>query len=250
MNEIILHIPHSGMIFPNLFWNFVCVDKKVIEYFNLVMTDLFTDELYGNNEYKKVVAPYSRVYCDTERFYDSNLEIMAKCGMGYVYTKTNNGKVFINPPAEYKNDILNNYYLPLHRKLDSLVEASLINDKTTILVDCHSFSLHTVMDENRKKNLPDICIGFNKKYFSKKLVEFIKSYFEDYGYTVMFNYPYDGAMVPDKYLSGRADRLYCVMIEINKNNYLTGFNKNGNFLPLQKLINELFNKLKYLELSN
>lgn len=249
MNNIILHIPHSNTAIPKEFWQYTCIDKKTIDNFNMTISDLYTLELYGQNDYEKIIAPYSRIYCDIEKFYQDELEIMSQFGMGYVYTKTNQGLTFTNPSKDYKEHLLKDYYLSLHQQLDQIVSKSLERNKATILLDCHSFSKDIIMIENRKNNLPDICVGFDTKYYSPRLINYIKNFFEEYGYTVVLNYPYESAMIPDKYFNANVRGLYCVMIEINKSIYLQGFEKKANFTTLQTTINLLLQKLKKLDLD-
>ena len=105
------------------------------------------------------------------------------------------------------------------------------------------------MFEDRKENLPEICVGFDELYYSEKLINFIKSYFESLGYSVQFNYPYSGTMIPNKFFETKVDNLYSVMIEINKNIYLTETNKkNSNCEKLRKQIKKLLEYIKNLEI--
>lgn len=247
-NKIILHIPHSSLMLPFGFYKNTLVSKAEINNFNLNIADLYTRELFGKNKYNKVIAKYSRVFCDVEKFADDEKEIMSKFGMGFVYTHTNKGDKFLNPTAEYKKQIYDNYYIKHHNKLDEVV-SKYVKNKTTILIDCHSFSKDIIMFEDRKENLPDICIGFDELYYSEKLINFIKSYFESLGYSVQFNYPYSGTMIPNKFFETKVDNLYSVMIEINKNIYLTGTNKkNSNFSRLRKQIQYLLNQIERVKI--
>ena len=97
MNNIVLHIPHSNLKIPCSFLKNVIIDKEVVENFNHAITDLYTSDLFGKNQYSKVIAKYSRIYCDVEKFADDNKEIMSKFGMGFIYTHTNNGIKFLDP---------------------------------------------------------------------------------------------------------------------------------------------------------
>ena len=54
----------------------------------LPMTDWYTDELFINGIGIPVVAPVSRIICDTERFKDDELEPMAKIGMSVYFFVT------------------------------------------------------------------------------------------------------------------------------------------------------------------
>lgn len=102
MNNIILHIPHSSLKIPNWYYKLVN-DKNIVKSFNTIITDLKTDLLFGKNKFKKVVFPYSRVFCDVEKFADDSKEIMSKFGMGYIYTKTHLGNQFFFLQNNIKN---------------------------------------------------------------------------------------------------------------------------------------------------
>lgn len=250
MNNIILHIPHSSLHLPNDFWENTVCEKSVVDEFNYNITDLYTDELFNNAKYRSIVAPYSRIYCDVERFAEDDKEIMSKFGMGFIYTHTNTGKRFFESNEDYRQKVFNNYYKKLHSDLDRIIENS-ITKNTTILLDCHSFSKDIIMFADKKENLPDICIGFDNIYYSEELVNFIKNYFENCGYRVSLNNPYLGTMIPDKYIENKIDNMYCVMIEINKKIYLKdNYQKNENFNNLQKQIDKLLNKLEYFNLTS
>lgn len=250
MNNIVLHIPHTSLDLPKDFWENVICERSVVDEFNYNITDLFTFELFNNIKYKSIVAPYSRIYCDIEKFAEDEKEVMSKFGMGFIYTHTNTGKRFFELNEDYRQKVFNNYYKKLHSDLDRIIESSIIKN-TTILLDCHSFSKDIIMFEDKKEKLPDICIGYANMYFSEKLVNFIKIYFENCGYKVSFNYPYFGTMIPDKYIENKVDNLYCVMIEINKRLYIKdNYQKNNNFYNLKNQIENLLRQLEYFNFTS
>lgn len=247
MNNIVLHIPHSSLKIPNWYYKLVS-DKNMIQDFNTAIADLDTDKLFGKNKFTKVIFPYSRIFCDVEKFADDSQEIMSQFGMGFVYTKTHLGKQFFYPTEQYKKLIYNNYYIKHHDKLNNAVAKSL-NKNKTILIDCHSFSKEIIMFEEKKENLPDICIGFDNLYSNKNLINFIKNYFISNGYSVKLNYPYSGAMIPNDYFKKIDDNLFCVMIEINKRLYLNeNAETTNNFVGVQTILNNLFEKLSMLNI--
>lgn len=247
MNNIILHIPHSSLNIPSQYYHLVS-DKSMVQDFNATITDLKTKQLFGQNRYTKVIFPYSRIFCDVEKFADDSKEIMSQFGMGFVYTKTHLGKQFFNPTPQHKQLIYSRYYIKHHNKLNNAVAKSLKNN-TTILVDCHSFSKEIIMFEDKKDNLPDICIGFDEQYYSKILIDFIQSYFIAHGFSAKLNYPYFGTMIPNAYLNNSSDNLFCVMIEINKRIYLDeNLKPNSNFSKIQKMLNSLFKELTKLKI--
>lgn len=245
-NKILLHIPHNSTRLPKKFFKQqILIDKEELRLFNLTMTDLYTKDLFSSYN-KKIVAPYSRIFCDVEKFVDDKEEMMSKFGMGVLYTKTNLGKDFIHFGDDYKEDIINSYYNVFHKKLD---KASIKATKSSnlILVDCHSFSSSTTAIFGESAS-PDICLGINDIYFSQTLLDFVKSYFQNLGYTVSVNSPYSGAMIPDAFINKKVDGFYSIMIEINKSLYLENFNKNHHFKTLRKEIKGLLKLLKDIKL--
>lgn len=249
MNNIILHIPHSSLKLPPKFYNRIVVDKNVVNDFNLAISDLYTYEIFGaKNKYKKVVAKYSRIFCDVEKFADDDKECMSKFGMGYVYTRTHKNVEFAKYDDVYKQNVKKKYYTKYHDKLDKVAMRQTRKNRT-ILLDCHSFSKDIIMFEEKKENLPDICIGFDKMYYSEKLVDYIKTYFETLGYSVAFNYPYEGTMIPNCFFNHSVSDFYSVMIEINRKVYLNDmYEKNNNFNNLQRQVQDLLRELELIEL--
>lgn len=247
MNNIVLHIPHSSLKVPNWYHKLVS-NKNMAQYFNTSITDLETDKLFGNNKFTKIVFPYSRIFCDVEKFADDSQEIMSQFGMGFVYTKTHLGEQFFYPTEQYKKLVYDKYYIKHHNKLNKVVKKSLTKNKT-ILIDCHSFSKEIIMFEEKKENLPDICIGFDKLYYNENLINFIKNYFISNGYSVKLNYPYSGTMIPNDYFKNIDDNLLCVMIEINKRLYLNdNLEVINNIFKVQVTLNNLFKNLTNLDI--
>jgi len=246
MNEIILNLPHSSKKLPKKFLgqNFN-VKGKSLKKFNLTMTDLFTASLFSSKKFKNVIAPYSRIFCDIEKFVDEEKEFMCKYGLGAIYTKTDKGITLFSPNEDYKTDVIKNYYFPMHKKLDNKVKKEIVKNKTVILVDCHSFSEETVKIFTENQPLPDICIGTNGDlYCSEVLREIMLTYFKSLGYNTKLNFPYCGAMIPDHYINHPTDKLYCIMIEINRDLYTKNFKKNKNFKKIKK---DIYFLLKHLE---
>ncbi len=244
MNKIILHIPHSGQKLPNIFWKNICVEKKEVIDFAKQIADLKTDKLFGNNFYKKIIFKYSRVFCDVEKYEDDSKEEMSKFGMGVVYTKTNEKVKFANVTKHYKDLVLNKVYRPYHERLTQATQKLIDKYNQVIMIDCHSFSENIIMFDDKKQNLPDICIGYNTN-FNKTLIDTVNKYFTSLGYKTSFNYPYSGTMVPNN-LNYNDGNFTSVMLEINKNLYLK--NKQS-FKKLQDELNLLYNILKTIDLK-
>ncbi len=240
MNKILLHIPHSSKELPSEFYNNeLLISKDELNDFINNITDNKTDKLFEVDGITSIKAKYSRVYCDVEKFSDDNIEEMSKVGMGMVYTHTNKGIKFINYNKEYKEDILNNYYIPYHNNLDEVTSKLLKESDNLIIIDCHSFSKEIIMFEDRKDNIPDICIGYNNEQ-DKTIALIIKDYFDKLNYKTSFNYPYTGSLIPNKFYNNQPSNLYSFMIELNKDIYL----KEEDF---NKLRNEILNLYKMLQ---
>ena len=213
MNKILLHIPHSSKVIPDCFWNNVYQCKEIIDRFVDDITDTDTDNLFASNDYEKILFPYSRVFCDVEKFDNDEFEPMSKFGMGAIYTKTNLGLGFRNHNEEYSNMVLSKYYYPYHEALNSKTESLLRENEYVILVDCHSFAKDIIMVEENRNDLPDFCIGFNGA--EDELSKLCVQYFKNLGYTVKCNYPYAGTMIPNRFINNPNPKLKSVMIEIN-----------------------------------
>ena len=117
-NKIILHLPHASTELPQEFFNNqLLISKEELNQFNVDITDLYTDELFNANQYTKVKAKYSRIFCDVERFAKDFKEPMAKLGMGKIYSKNLQGETFIKTDKKYKKEVFKNYYKPYHKEL-------------------------------------------------------------------------------------------------------------------------------------
>ena len=237
-NQIILHIPHSSIIIPEVFYqNNLQLKEDEVSDFNLAITDLYVDELFPTQKYMTIKAPLSRVYCDVERFEDDEKEEMSQYGMGVVYSKTHQGKKIFNLRKDYKEIVLSSYYRPYHEKLDAIIK-QLINfeDKKTILIDCHSFSKDILINKDDEE-IPDICLSMDSNYYNEKLLNFTKSFFERHGYKVKVDFPYKGSMVPNYLIENKKDNFASIMIEINKNLYLEKYErKTRGFTNLYSLL--------------
>ena len=217
--KIIFHIPHASTELPDDFFEgleppFVKEGKGTTElYFtNLKMSDVLLLDLVKGLPYEKVVAPYSRLYCDVERYWDDNKERMSKYGMGAVYTKDYLGRALRRENKEYKAKV-KKYY---DRHHSSLLEAVKRMEGDILLIDIHSFG-PDIASVIAKGPYPDICIGYNEGNENEELICEIESFCDAYSLAHQRNFPYSGSMtVPN--IKGKTVR--SIMIEINKRVYL------------------------------
>lgn len=206
----------------------------------LPMIDWYTDELFINGLGIPVVAPVSRIICDTERFRDDEQEPMAKIGMGVCYSKTHDLKYSYPWQDCHRDWVLENIYDVYHKYLELTVERALFGHGEALILDCHSFHPTPLPYEpDKNPNRPDICIGTDPFHTPQELVEMTQRFFMEKGYSVKTNSPYAGTIVPIKHLY-KEKRVHSIMIELNRGLYLKeGTNeKNGFFPTLKKHLKE------------
>ena len=237
--QIILHIPHASDYIP-------CMDGYLVDrgqLFNEIMhlTDWYTDDLF-DLQFPKIIAQFSRVFCDVERFADDSAEVMSQCGMGMCYTHFDDGRLMRVVTPELRERIKKNYYDPHHRQLEKLVDESLANHGKALIIDCHSFP-DIPLERDLQKNLPrpDFCIGTNDFHTPPSIAGYAYEYFANKGYDVRFNDPYSGTVIPKKFY--RTERNVCgIMIEVNRKLYMhhdqNGISRSSDYKKISILIKE------------
>jgi len=210
---MILHIPHSST--NTLNYTFDCDVNAELE----LLTDHRTDELFQHDDASRLVFPVSRLICDVERFEDDQQEPMTKVGMGVCYEKTAAGDSLRQVTDAQRQEILETYYRPHHKRLTDLVDAELAVNQHALIIDCHSYPHDPLpCDQNQTVFRPDICIGTHEFHTPTTLANFTYYFFRDRGYTVAFNLPYSGCIVPAAHY-GKNEHVYSVMLEVNRNVY-------------------------------
>jgi len=221
MKGIILHIPHSSPSIP-FFEGFVVGRQAVNNEIN-ILTDWFTDQLF-NLPYPKIVTPFSRVFCDVERFEDDSLEVMSLKGMGMCYTHMDNGETMRDVSPYLKERIKTEFYLPHHLALEELTTDLLQKYEQVIIIDCHSFpDMPLNRDLNKELPRPDFCLGIDELQTPKKLHAVVRNLLMSLGYKVLINNPYSGTMIPLKYYK-KNKNVTGLMIEVNRKHYMTTSN--------------------------
>ena len=239
-SSFILHIPHSSINIPN--WTGFNIDEpELIDNELLKMTDWDTDRIFNVPGITQVKAEFSRLFCDVERFFPDEQEVMSSCGRGFFYTKTDNGNELREDVGNIKDQIHKNYYQRYHENLNRVVKSKLDNAGMAYIIDCHSFNnelLNTDIDKSLPR--PDICIGTDYFHTPDHLLELVQSHFERKNYSVKINSPYSGTIVPTEYYRKNED-VYSIMIEINKRLYMDGYSVDlAKVIQLNKVIQGLF----------
>lgn len=234
--NLILHIPHSGTDIP--FSEEYILSQSEIDAEAMLLTDWYVDELFNHENSIKVMADFSRVYCDVERFANDSHEVMSELGMGVVYTHSDDGRFMRKMTPGLREKIIQKYYIPHHHRLKGAVEMSLRATGKALLIDCHSFTHRPLKrDIDQSPNRPDICIGTDEYHTDNALVIATVDYFSGKGLSIELNRPYSGTIIPQAYYR-KTKAVQSIMIEINRRLYLhEGTNvKSKHFPHIQAII--------------
>ncbi len=245
MNKIILHIPHSSIQIP--FYDGYLVDEKVLKEERLLLTDWYTDDLFNHPDTNSVVADFSRIFCDVERFSNDSIEIMSKVGMGVLYENRDNGTPLRKVTDEMRTRVLEEFYNPHHQRLNDAIEKQLSQFGKALILDCHSFpNIPFKRDLNQNLDRPDYNIGADEFHTASDLLEVAKQFFIDRNLTFGINTPYSGSIVPMKYY-GKNINVQTIMLEINRKLYLNGNtnDKSENYQVVKETVQEFITDLFY-----
>ena len=237
LNKFIIHIPHASLDILPGFKKRLTVSYSDFQRENIFISDYLVDRFVPDNFNNIVKFKYSRMFCDVERYLDDSKEEMSKYGMGVLYTKDSNGKVFVNRDKD--EEWIINIYKSHHKELDNMVADVLEKKGKCFIIDLHSFSDEFVDKMFNKKNNPDICLGINKSNYDKELVLKTISHFKKYGYSVRINYPYSGSII-----SNRFPDVNSMMIEINKRVYLKDLKNYNKFYNCMMEYYKLLKRIK------
>ena len=248
--SIILHIPHASKHIPDKYLKYFTLSKKDLEIELLKMTDHFTDELFdfSCSNIHQLKFPLSRLLVDVERFEEDELEPMFKVGMGCIYEKTHDGKS-LKLVKDIKHELINKFYKTHHENFTKIVDAKLKQNNKVLIIDCHSFPKYPLPYElNQEMDRPEICIGTDNFHTSEKLKNLFGELFEGLNFTVKYNEPFKGSIVPLKFYN-KEIRVQSIMIEVRRDLYMNeqSGEKNGYFVEIQNKLNlniyEVLNKI-------
>lgn len=211
--SLIFHIPHSSIHIPfNTGFDMNLVQSQI----NL-LTDFDTDLIFDVPNTKKLITPFSRVFCDVERLPDEDEE-MFKAGRGFFYTHCDSGDKLREDIDGIKQKIYEEYYMDHHQKLEQMIEERLDTIEFITIIDCHSFANTPFETDLTQFGVrPDICIGTSVTNTPLWLLDKVEKYFNQYYKRVEINSPYSGTIIPKKYEN--ISNVYSIMIEINRDLY-------------------------------
>jgi N-formylglutamate amidohydrolase len=233
---IILHIPHSSIHIPSHEGYVVTQEQLQSELIKL--TDWYTDDLFDVGGCERMVVPFSRIFCDVERFENDQEEPMSHFGMGAIYEKMDSGEQLRILSASQREKILEGYYRKHHEDFTRLVDAQLAAFGRCLIIDCHSFP-NTPLKASFDKisHRPDYNIGTDVFHTPPKWVEISERHFKDLGHSVLIDKPYSGSIVPMKHYR-KDKRVQSIMLEINRKLYLEGesANKSENYKQVKSAV--------------
>ena len=215
MKPLIIHVPHASTFIPEEYKRTALIPREELEEENLFMCDTGILELIPPAlKENAIIFPYSRLYCDVERFRDGS-EPMEVYGMGFIYTRDSRGREMFRPTEAHRKEV-SSIYDQHHEKLNQRAADILQEHGRCLIIDLHSFSDATVNRLFGYTDLPDVCIGTEPDYYSDELVQSIITLCKSIGLSVQLNYPYKGSLVPNKYFGKTNTGITSVMLEINK----------------------------------
>lgn len=87
-------MPHTKTFIPDNMGEILVSKEELFEFSNLI-SDLRIDDLFDHGIGEKYIAPYSRVFCDVEKFIDDSFEVMSKYGQGVFLRETQKEKEYV-----------------------------------------------------------------------------------------------------------------------------------------------------------
>ena len=141
--------------------------------------------------------------------------------MGVIYTRgTLRQKLREAPSPSVRQELLDQFYHPHHRKLEEIVDQALEEHDRCLIIDGHSFPSKALTYElNSEAARPDFCLGTDDFHTVEKLVGGVESELQRLGYSSARNEPFSGTIVPLKHYR-KDQRVQSMMIEINRKLYV------------------------------
>ena len=251
---MIFHIPHSSKLIPQEQRSVLELEDQELNRELIALTDTYTDELFGvhaKDTDTVTIFPISRLVVDPERFLNDIDEVMAKVGMGVIYTNTSTGGILRKIPSKAEREsLIRKYYLPHHNFIANAVQKELEKYGRVLMIDCHSFPSSPLPYElYQNPDRPDICIGTDEFHTPLSLRQEAEKEILKQGFKCAENSPFSGSMVPNEFYRNNKN-VYSIMIELNRKLYMnedTG-EKSSNFKICQKKLGHIIDALRSLNI--
>lgn len=213
--RVLFHVPHSSRAIPDYTGFKTALIHDELD----LVTDHGTDVIFNIPGVQRVVAPFSRVYCDVERFLDQREARLNALGRGFFYTHTDDGRLLREDTQDnwrFARNFYNSYHTDLERRVQKIFDA----EGKCLIIDCHSFNdVPLQSEENQDPKRPDICLGTDSFHTPEWMMVSLAMKFESSGFSVAYNKPFSGTMVPLKFLN-KNEHVQSIMVEVNKRVYL------------------------------
>ena len=246
MQKLILHIPHSSDNIP--YKDGYVVDETILNNEILKLTDWYTDDLFHSDTDEMIIANFSRIFCDPERFSKDEHEEMASVGMGVLYEKTDDNLLMREISPALRKKILDEYYWVHHKSFNDAVNEQLANYGKAIIIDCHSMSdIPFIRDKDQNSKRTDFAIGTDFFHTNEELQQATINFFTNRGIDVAINSPYSGTIVPMEHYQ-KNENVHSIMIEINRKLYLkeNSNQKSENYNIVKNIIQEYLVEIRGL----
>jgi N-formylglutamate deformylase len=244
MKKILLHVPHASTSLPNQ-KGFIHNDEKIQQEITK-LTDWYTDDLFHSETDEMIVAPFSRIFCDVERFENDKDEVMSEVGMGVLYERFDDSELLRTVIPELREEVIQNYYRPHHMALTLAVQTQLDIEGSCLIVDCHSFpSTPLLKGLDQSTNRPDFNIGTDTYHTPQDIIDQAVAYFKDKGYSLGVDWPYSGTIVPMAFYK-KDKRVQSIMLEVNRKLYLNepGKEKSDNYTATKEIVQGFLRAMK------
>jgi N-formylglutamate amidohydrolase len=244
MKKLILHVPHAATALPSQ-EGFIPNSEKIQQEITK-LTDWYTDHLFHSETDEMIVASFSRIFCDVERFENDEEEVMSKVGMGVLYERFDDSELLRTVTPELREEVIQNYYRPHHNALTLAVKTQLDVEGSCLIVDCHSFpSTPLLKGLDQSINRPDFNIGTDAFHTPQILIDLAVAYFEKKGYSLGIDWPYSGTIVPMAFYK-KDKRVQSIMLEVNRKLYLKepGREKSENYTATKKIVQGFLRVMK------
>jgi N-formylglutamate amidohydrolase len=189
----VIHIPHASLLIPKRYRDQFVLSDIALQREALASADLYTDILAKAAwpRARHLVAHFSRLLVDVERYPHDKKEKMAQQGRGMLYQKTHQLKALRRPlTATERQHLKQKYYNPHWAKIRRL-------SRGKILIDLHSYpAKRTPIESSPKARRPHIDLGTAKGFTKPSWVLRLKKHFRQCGYSVGINTPYKGVITP------------------------------------------------------
>jgi N-formylglutamate amidohydrolase len=221
----IVHVPHASTRIPVAVRARILLDDDSLAAELRAMTDAHTDRLadriaagVASRRPWLFVNGLSRLVVDPERFPDER-EVMARVGMGAVYTRTSTGERLRAEDRAERDALIATYFEPYGRALADLVDERIAATGRAVIVDLHSYPEHALPYELYPGDeRPVTCLGADARHTSAELLAAAREAFAHLG-SVAVDRPFRGTYVPLRH-HGLDDRVESIMLEVRRDAYL------------------------------